>query len=49
MNNINKNKGRIDAIALAHGLNNALANTQAVLEEATEHCEELQARLDKGY
>lgn len=34
---------------LSYGLNNSLANTQAVLEEATEHCEELQERLDKNY
>lgn len=26
-----------------------LTNTKAVLEEATEHCEELQERLDKNY
>lgn len=44
-----RNSALEDLVALAHGLNNSLANTQAILEEATEHCEELQERLDKGY
>lgn len=37
----------VDLIAFAHGLNNSLANTQMLLDEACLHCEELQEIIDK--